>query len=93
MSDSIKNIGVLLLVGGVLYFVYNMVSTSAPLGGESPVDATVLASAQAFIGYQSTLSAVDISLAVFNDERFTSLVSYSTTVGEQTIGKSNLFTE
>lgn len=88
MTDTIKNILSLILVIGTMYFVYTMVT--APVD-DSGVDASVLAGAQAFMAHQATLNGVDLSLEIFNDPRFTTLVRFASPVEEQAVGRANLF--
>jgi hypothetical protein len=53
----------------------------------------MLRNTQAFIGHGQTLSAVQLDISLFEDERFRSLKSYSTPILERPIGRPDPFAE
>lgn len=79
----------LLLAAGAYMFMQRDSATLAI--GSDPVSVDLLMKTQVYIERQSTLQAIQINPAFFEDARFTSLQSYATPVATQAVGKPNLF--
>lgn len=79
----------LFYLGYVLFFQSNQFA----LDDEYVNSATenLVAKTQVFIERRAQLDSVSLDGGLFTDERFTSLVSYTTTLSNQTVGKTSIF--
>lgn len=91
----IKNIIALLsiiIIAGIGYFLFVERNGSAlDLATANTISSQLLTNTQAFIERRSTLDRVRFDFAVLDDERFTSLRSYTSPVIPAPVGKPNLF--
>jgi len=97
MSQGLKNISALVVIAVVAaigYFIFIQPdNTALSLGGYTELSAQLLSKTQVFIERRGILQNVQLDFAVFTDDRFLSLQSYSTEIPDQTVGKTNLFNE
>lgn len=91
-SKNVLTIGAVIIVvlGGVLYLFMGSNNTepvvSVAGGPTSPTEAT-------FLGLASELETVSFSAAIFKDPRFTRLQDISTTVVNETSGRTDPFAQ
>ncbi len=77
------------MAGAVYYFAVYLPAQGAVTSGVMQQE--LIAKTEEFIDHTETLQRLSIDTAVLDDPNFTSLVSYSSDVPEQPIGKPNLF--
>ena len=95
MSNLTKNIVIVLglaTVGFAAYFVF--MKQEDPVVSFETNEAmleSMLANSQLFIERRQNLETISLGTDLFDDERFTSLRSYSRPVEEQSVGRPNPF--
>lgn len=94
MDSTIKNVAIVLLLLTFAFVGYYLFlqkdQTQLSLDG-SDVSQELFAGVQKYIARRNVLDKVRLDTSVFNDERLTSAVSYSTPVVEQAVGRENPF--
>jgi hypothetical protein len=95
MSNTIQNAiigGLAVLLLGLGYFLFVKPSSiELEQGAVNPMSEQVLMRTEEFIQHRAELDQVSLSLAVFDDPRFTTLRTYTPALKEQTVGNPELF--
>jgi len=95
MSDLFKNILIVLTVLVLVLIGFYMIKERGSVALSSVennlVSDQLLNKTQVFIQRRSQIESINFDFEIFNDPRFSTLVSYSTAVSEQPVGKSNIF--
>lgn len=95
MSNLTKNLVIILglaTVGFAAYFVFmKQADPAISFETNQAMLESMLANSQLFIERRQQLETVSLDTSLFDDERFTSLRSYSRPVEEQLIGRDDPF--
>jgi hypothetical protein len=96
MSQTLKNILVVVLFGGIALLGYVLFvgrdNTSLLFDpATDPISNQLLQQANTFIQKRATIESLQLDTAILVDPRFVNLVSFSRPVPEQPVGKSTLF--
>ncbi len=97
MSKSVTNLVVILGLITVAFAGYYLYTQNAanfiPVEEDTAVMENMLRNTQVFIGYGSTLNRVNFNIALFEDDRFRSLRSYTTKIQDRPIGRPDPFAD
>jgi hypothetical protein len=95
MSQSMKNIAVVLLALTVAYFGYAMYqenkTSSLNIGGSGTFTEEKLAETQLFIERRTILNSITLDTTIFDDPVFRSYQGINATVEESGVGRENPF--
>ena len=96
MSKILKNtlialsVLILLIIG--YYMILQRGSMTLSLGnGSANVSEQLFSQTEVFIERRRKLESLSLDLSIFNDPSFISLVSYTTAIEDQPVGKSDIF--
>lgn len=97
MTQILKNLGIFIICIAVVavgyYFIKGDGSKASELGADSAVREELINKTQAFIERSNQLQQIQIDPNFFTDATFTSLRSFSTPVPDQTIGRTDIFSD
>lgn len=95
MTQTFKNIMaivILVLVAGLGYFMFIQKNSTNLLLNEDPVIANqLLIQAQSFIEKRRKIDSFALDTTILTNPKFTDLITYTTPVPDQTIGKTAIF--
>ncbi|MBP6881525.1 MAG: hypothetical protein KBC35_02785 [Candidatus Pacebacteria bacterium] len=97
MSKTVINLVIILGIATVAFAGYFILKQQEETLPDSVKDQltlqTMLENTKVFIGHRETLEKVQLDISIFEDDRFTSLESYTTDIESRPVRNANPFVE